>query len=113
MSRTDAFAAIADPTRRSILEMLRDEPALSAGQIAAHYPKVSRAAVSKHLGVLRRAKLVRCRHRGRENHYSLEAQRFAEIQRWLESFAPIWEQSLANLKRQVEGDPDRGESPQP
>ena len=102
MSRTDAFAAIADPTRRSILETLRDAPAMSAGQIASHYPRVSRAAVSKHLGVLRRAHLVRARHRGRENHYSLEAQRFAEIQRWLESFAPIWEQSLANLKRMVE-----------
>jgi DNA-binding transcriptional ArsR family regulator len=113
MSRTDAFAAIADPTRRSILETLRDRPAMSAGQIAANYPRVSRAAVSKHLGVLRRARLVRCRTRGRENHYSLEAQRFAEIQRWLESFAPIWEQSLANLKRQVEENPNeesRGES---
>jgi len=102
MSPTDAFAAIADPTRRSILETLRDEPTMSAGQIASRYPRVSRAAVSKHLGVLRRARLVRCRQNGRENHYSLEAQRFAEIQRWLESFAPVWEQSLANLKRIVE-----------
>jgi DNA-binding transcriptional ArsR family regulator len=109
MSRTDAFAAIADPTRRSILEQLRDGPAMSAGQIAANYPRVSRAAISKHLGVLRRAHLVRARHRGRENHYSLEAQRFAEIQRWLESFAPIWEQSLANLKRQVEDSPQPDE----
>jgi len=113
MSRTDPFAAIADPTRRSILEALRDEPSMSAGQIAARYPRVSRAAVSKHLGVLRRAHLVRARHRGRENHYSLEAQRFAEIQRWLESFAPIWEQSLANLKRQVEESRSGGEEPQP
>jgi DNA-binding transcriptional ArsR family regulator len=105
MSRTDAFAAIADPTRRSILETLRDQPTLTAGQIAARYPRVTRAAVSKHLGVLRRARLVRSRHRGRENHYSLEEQRFAEIQRWLESFAPVWEQSLANLKRVVEENP--------
>ncbi len=105
MSRTDAFAAIADPTRRSILETLRDQPALSAGQIAANYPRVSRANVSKHLGVLRRARLVRCRARGRENHYSLQADRFAELQRWLESFAPVWEESLANLKRIVEEDP--------
>ena len=104
MSPTDAFAAIADPTRRSILEVLRDEPAMSAGQIAAHYPRVSRAAVSKHLGVLRRARLVRCRQSGRENRYTLEAQRFAEVQRWLQSFAPLWEQSLANLKRVVEED---------
>lgn len=113
MSRTDAFAAIADPTRRSILEALRDQPSMSAGLIAANYPRVSRASVSKHLGVLRRARLVRCRHHGRENHYSLEAQRFAEIQRWLENFAPIWEQSLANLKRVVEqtDKPDKPTNP--
>ena len=98
----DPFAALADPTRRSILEALRDEPAMTAGRIARRFPRVSRAAVSKHLGVLRRAHLVRATHRGRENHYSLQPDRIAEVQKWLESFAPMMEQSLAALKRQVE-----------
>ena len=101
-SKADPFAALADPTRRSILETLRDEPDMSAGQIALCFPRVSRAAVSKHLGVLRRARLVRAYHRGRERHYRLQADRIAKVQEWLESFAPLMEESLARLKRQVE-----------
>lgn len=98
----DPFAALADPTRRSILEALRDQPELSAGELAARFPRVSRPAVSKHLGVLRRARLVRAHHRGRERHYALQAERIARVREWLESFAPMMEQSLANLKKQVE-----------
>ncbi len=50
MSKADAaYAALADPTRRAILELLRDEPGANAGQIAARFPQISRPAVSKHL----------------------------------------------------------------
>ena len=85
--------------------MLRERPGLTAGAIAAHFPRVSRAAVSKHLRVLRQARLVRARERGRERHYSLDARPLAEIYReWLADFAPFWEESLERLKRQVEGD---------
>ncbi len=105
--RRDPFEALAHPTRRAILDLLREQPGLSAGDIAAHFPDVSRAAVSKHLGILRSARLVRARARGREVHYTLDPRLLRELyQGWLESFAPLWEQSLANLKRQVEeGDP--------
>jgi DNA-binding transcriptional ArsR family regulator len=105
-SKADPFAALADPTRRTILEALRDEPEQSVGQIAQRFPRVSRAAVSKHLGVLRRARLVRAHHRGRERHYRLQADRIAKVQEWLESFAPMMEESLARLKKQVEENPD-------
>jgi DNA-binding transcriptional ArsR family regulator len=88
MSRVDPFAALADPTRRTILEALRDRPELTAGQIAGRFPRVSSAAVSKHLGVLRRAHLVRPTHRGRERHYKLQADRVAQVRTWLETFAP-------------------------
>jgi DNA-binding transcriptional ArsR family regulator len=106
--RRDAFSALADPTRRSILDLLRDgEGTLTAGEIAAHYPRVSRAAVSKHLRVLREARLVRARERGREWHYILDARPLAGVYRdWLESFAPYWEDSLGRLKRQVEDGED-------
>jgi DNA-binding transcriptional ArsR family regulator len=99
----DAFSALADPTRRSILDLLRGQASLTAGEIASHYPRVSRAAVSKHLRVLREARLVRARERGREWHYSLDAAPLATVYReWLESFAPFFEESLARLKRRVE-----------
>ena len=99
----DAFGALADPTRRSILDLLRGKTSLTAGEIASHYPRVSRAAVSKHLRVLREARLVRARERGREWHYSLDARPLATVYRdWLESFAPYFEESLGRLKRQVE-----------
>ena len=101
--RKDAFAALADPTRRSILDLLRQRPTLTAGEIAARFPHISRAAVSKHLRVLRLARLVKARERGREWHYSLDPRPLADLYReWLSSFAPYWEESLTRLKRQVE-----------
>ncbi len=107
--RKDAFAALADPTRRSILELLRERPTLTAGEIAARFPALSRAAVSKHLGVLRRARLVRARERGRERHYRLDPQPLEEIYRdWLSAFAPMWEGSLERLKEQAEGKSESG-----
>ena len=102
--RRDVFGALADPTRRSILEFVRDRPGVNAGEIAGRFPRISRAAVSKHLGVLRRARLVRARERGREVRYTLDAAPLAEVYRdWLAKFEPLWQESLERLKRQVEG----------
>ena len=101
--RKDAFTALADPTRRSILELLRDNSTLTAGEIARQYPRVSRAAVSKHLGVLRRTRLVKARESGREWHYTLQPGPLEDIYRdYLSGFAPVWEESLRQLKRLVE-----------
>ena len=101
--RRDAFGALADPTRRSILELLREQRTLTAGAIASRYPRVSRAAVSKHLRVLREARLVKARERGREWHYSIEPAPLEAIYReYLARFAPLWEDSLRQLKRQAE-----------
>ena len=103
MSADRTFAALADPTRRSILEILRDEECLTAGDLAARFPAISRPAVSKHLRVLRDAQLVAAEGRGREIHYTLDVRPLAEVHRgWLDSFAPHWEQSLRRLKRQAE-----------
>lgn len=99
----DAFSALADPTRRAILEILRDQPSLTAGQIAAEFPAISRAAVSKHLGVLRQARLVLVREEGREWHYTLDPGPLAEVyEHWLGSFAPLWDETLRRLKRTAE-----------
>ncbi len=103
-SRTaDAFGAIADPTRRSILDLLRDRRTATAGEIAASFSHASRPAISKHLKVLRRARLVEADERGREWHYRLRPAPLGEIyDGWLASFAPYWQRSLERLKRQVE-----------
>ncbi len=100
---SDPFAALAHPTRREILERLRDHPGMSAGEIAAGFPSVSRPAISRHLSVLRRANLVGSRTSGRECHYAVDARPLADIyERYLRAFAPIWDQSLPNLKHMVE-----------
>jgi DNA-binding transcriptional ArsR family regulator len=99
----DPFTALADPTRRAVLELLRDEGTLPAGKIAARFPRVSRAAVSKHLRVLREADMVHAREVGREWHYSLDAEPLVEIyQRWIAPFVPGWDLALQELKRRAE-----------
>ena len=76
---------------------------MTAGEVASLFPLVSRASVSKHLRVLRQARLVSAEERGREWCYHLERERLANVERWLQSFAPYWEESLTRLKKSAEG----------
>lgn len=102
--RPDPFAAIADPTRRAILTLLREEAPLTAGALADAFAAISRPAVSKHLRILREAGLVAAEQHGREWRYRLEVAALARMQRdWFEQFAPLVERSLHGLKAQVEG----------
>jgi DNA-binding transcriptional ArsR family regulator len=99
----DPFAAVADATRRAILDLLRIEGDLPAGAIATRFPSISRVAVSKHLKVLREARLVKTRRHGREIWYHLDALPLREIEEdWLARFAPLWEASLDALREAVE-----------
>ena len=100
------FSALSDATRRAILDLLRVEDELGAGEIADRFATISRPAVSKHLRVLREAGLVRAAARGRENRYTLDAEPLGHVQQgWLDRFAPYWEQSLERLKRSAEAAP--------
>ena len=81
----EVAAAVADPIRRGILELLRDRP-LPAGRIAEAFP-VSRPAVSRHLRVLRECGLIRDAVVGRERHYRLVPDRLTELGDWLAGFA--------------------------
>ncbi|WP_341720939.1 metalloregulator ArsR/SmtB family transcription factor [Micromonospora sp. FIMYZ51] len=94
-------AAIADPVRRRILELLR-EGRLTAGRIADHF-EISRPAVSRHLRVLRESGLVRDTVVGRERRYELDPTRFAELHRWLAQFtrAESWERRFDALETEV------------
>src|SRR6266516_1508967 len=97
----DVFYAIADPTRRAILDRLR-AGAARAGALAADFQK-SRPAVSKHLRVLRQAHLVADVRVGRERVYTLEPAGLARVAGWLEGYRWFWQSSLTKLKRHLEG----------
>jgi DNA-binding transcriptional ArsR family regulator len=97
----DVAAAIADPVRRAILVMLREQR-LPAGEIAARFT-ISRPAISRHLRVLRESGLVRDTLTGRQRFYELDASRFAGLIEWLSRFTPAagWEQRLDALETEV------------
>ncbi len=98
--RPPAFSAIADPTRRAILDALRRRER-SAGEIAALFP-VSRPAISRHLRVLRGAGLIRERRESRSRIYRLEPGPLREVERWLDRYRVVWGARLQQLKRVVE-----------
>lgn len=86
-----------------MLELLRSSPVITAGELAAAFPSISRPAVSRHLRVLREAGLVTAAREGREWRYSLDPKPLAEVtQAWFAQFAPLWEEALDNLKRRAE-----------
>jgi DNA-binding transcriptional ArsR family regulator len=82
----DAFEALADPTRRRILEML-SERELSAGEIARRFD-MTPPAVSQHLKILRNADLVRVRNDAQRRMYALEPHGLAEFEQWLSRTIP-------------------------
>src|SRR5579862_3900091 len=99
--RPDAtFSALADPTRRAVLDLLRTG-SLPAGEIARAFP-VSRPAISKHLRLLRRAHLVRQRREGRQRFYHLNSAPLQAVDAWLNRYRIFWNASLTRLKSVVE-----------
>lgn len=97
---TDVYHAIADPTRRAILDRLRAGPA-PVNALAADFES-SRPAISKHLRVLREARLVSEERAGRERLYRLEPVPLQRVVGWLEGYRAFWQVSLGNLKRHLE-----------
>jgi len=99
------YRAIADETRRRILDLLRVEP-LTAGAIAEKFQgrqnRLSRPAVSKHLSILRRSKLVIARKQGRERLYRLNAEPLREVEAWVKQYEQFWDQQLRAFKDYVE-----------
>jgi DNA-binding transcriptional ArsR family regulator len=93
----DAFDALGDPTRRRILELLRERGSMSAGELAAGF-SVSRPAVSQHLAVLRSAQLVRVRPDGTRRLYSLHPSGLTALRAWVEGF---WTVVLADFADEV------------
>jgi DNA-binding transcriptional ArsR family regulator len=97
-----AFQALADPTRRAVLDLLR-RGSQPAGNIALAFP-VSRPAISKHLRLLRRAHLVSEHREGRHRVYQLNPEPLRAVDSWLEQYRSFWTLSLTNLKTFVESE---------
>ncbi len=98
------LAALADPTRRSVLESLVRDGATTATVLARRLP-VTRQAVGKHLSVLERAGLVHCRRVGREARYQPDPAPLASTADWLATLAREWDDRLARIRALAE-DPD-------
>ncbi len=99
-ANSDIFRAIADPTRRAILDRLRGGP--TAVHALAEDFRQSRPAISKHLRVLRNARLVSERLVGRERLYELHAGELQRAAAWLEGYRAFWQMNLVGLKRHLE-----------
>lgn len=95
------FQALADPTRRDLLDRLRTAGPLSLSALAAGQP-MTRQAVAKHLDALRQAGLLRVWRRGRERLHALRAEPLREVDDWLSPYAAAWDERLARLKAHLE-----------
>lgn len=96
----NVFGAIADPTRRAILDLLMHKDR-SAGELAEAFA-VSRPAISRHVRVLRAARLVRERRIATQRWYALDAGGLAEIDAWLSRYRVFWAARLHALRQFVE-----------
>jgi len=91
--------ALADPSRRTVLEILRSHPA-TAGELAEALP-IARPGVSRHLRVLRDAGLVDVRQDAQRRIYTLRPKAFVEVDEWLEPYRALWRNRLDALHTEV------------
>jgi DNA-binding transcriptional ArsR family regulator len=106
--RTDAvFGALADPTRRSLLAAIADQPSVTATELAAELP-ITRQAVLKHLTALADAGLLDRERSGREVHYRVTPEPLSDAVSWMAEVGGQWDGRLAALQRQLG---QRGEMP--
>jgi DNA-binding transcriptional ArsR family regulator len=101
----DVFAAIANPARREVLRLLRDEGPHPVARIAAHFD-MRRPSLSEHLRLLKDAGLVTEQRAGRQRIYSLRAEPLRELADWLTPYESFWRDRLAGLAGLLEGEND-------
>jgi DNA-binding transcriptional ArsR family regulator len=99
-AKADVFHAIADPTRRAILDRLRQGPA-RVKDLAAGFQQ-SRPAISKHLKLLSEAELVIAEPAGRERVYRLQGAPMQQVAGWIDAYRTHWQVSLDSLKELME-----------
>jgi DNA-binding transcriptional ArsR family regulator len=96
----NALQALADPTRRRIVELLASGDELSAGELASHFD-TSRPGVSRHLRVLRELGVVQARVERQRRLYSLDPAPLAELDDWLARYRTFWTNRLAALDTEI------------
>jgi DNA-binding transcriptional ArsR family regulator len=101
----DAYTAIADPTRREILDLLLAHGVLSAGGIASHFSSASRPGISRHLRVLRECGVVNVARIGKTQNYTVNVEPLNAIRAgWLARFGAMQTRSLSALRKRVEAE---------
>ncbi len=98
MKDMDVFTAIAEPTRRDILEMLANQGSLPSSAIAKSFDSTP-SAVSQHLKVLREARLIRVEKKAQQRIYSLDPYVINDIEEWLENLKGVWNERLDRLDK--------------
>ncbi len=106
----DTFTALAEPTRRTILEMLARRGSLAASDIYKHFHS-SPPAVSQHLKVLREARLVKVEKRAQQRIYYVNPEPMKELEKWVRRFAAIKEDEYKRLDDLLKTIAERDEEP--
>lgn len=95
-ARRDVFQAIADPTRRQIINLLSKQ-SLNLNAVADNFD-ISRPAISKHIRVLTECGLIVIKQEGRERYCNVQWHKLKEVSRWIEQYSRFWDQKLGNLQ---------------
>jgi len=94
--RRDVFQAIADPTRREILNMIAYKP-LNVNAVAENFD-VSRAAIYKHMKILTECGLIMMTQQGRERYCEAKLEKLSEVSAWIEQYRQVWEMKFDALE---------------
>ncbi len=100
-STISVFSAIADPTRRAMLDLLAVRPR-SAGEIVSQFPKLSQPGVSQHLKVLREVQLVNVTVQAQQRIYALKPDGFRELDAWVSKYRNFWMDKMDALENHLE-----------
>jgi DNA-binding transcriptional ArsR family regulator len=98
---TDAFNAVAEPRRRTIIDVLADGRIHTVGEMVERL-RIPQPAVSKHLGVLREVGIVSASKHGRRRLYRLNAKELRPVHNWVNRFESLWTHQLASIKERAE-----------
>lgn len=105
----DTFTALAEPTRRTILEMLAKEGQLSASTISDHFT-VSPPAISQHLKILREANLVTVEKKAQQRMYEINPEPITELEGWIKKMSRLWEDRFTALDAVLYGEKKKMQS---